>query len=86
MWHLSTSPHGLSLSTWLAWASSQHGSLRVARLLTWQLLPRRTILEVADVFKPSLRSYTVLFLVHSVKASLRISLDSKKEDIDTTSW
>lgn len=33
----SSAPSPGSLSTWLAWASSKHNSLRVLEILTWQL-------------------------------------------------
>ena len=32
-WCLSVPPHGCSLSTWLVWASSQHGGLRIVGFL-----------------------------------------------------
>lgn len=76
-----------SLSTWLAWASSQHGSLRVARPLTWQLFLSRTKLKGLKSLRPSLRRHTVLLPgILYVKASLGVRLDSKKKEIESASW
>ena len=63
---------------WLAWASSQHGGLRVDKLLTWWLASKKkhskSVLRVAkaetvDLLSPNLKNYTTLFPPHFIGQS-----------------
>jgi hypothetical protein len=61
VWHVS-SLCGFSLLTWLTWAPSQHGGLRMVVLLTYgRWLPTR-MKQKLPVFKPEFRSLGTLLL------------------------
>lgn len=80
--HLSLSLSSYILSVWPAWASSQHGSLKVTRLFTWWLASSRANMPRGS--KQSLRlSYDLISEVTKsfYFALLAISREWRKKEI-----
>lgn len=75
---LATPPHDLSFSVWLAWASSQHGGLRVVRLSYGGWLSVGSIPSVKGKIFRSLSPCIISYKLHHilfVKLSHRASPD-----------